>query len=215
MSIYVVGSSRNRFLPLDDIRTKFLVDQKHDGPNIDGLNPMFCELTGLFHMWKNCTDDIVGLEHYRRYLSADGKTPVGRKKIEELLGKYDVLTLGIDYKTRPVFSYFYLSKPELVQPFKDYVTHLGAVVGKDYSRRCENYLNGTRHVLGNMFIAKREFMDEYCRYLFGTLMSFNAYRMATGKPVLPRMYGYFSEFLFGCYLDWSRRRRHDLRLLMI
>lgn len=213
--IYVVGSSKNRFLPLDDTRQKFLIDEKHEGPNIDGLNPMFCELTGLFHMWKNCNDDIVGLEHYRRYLSADGRSPVGKTKIEELLGKFDVLTIGIDYRTRPVFSYFTLSRPDMVQPFKDYITHLGVVVGKAYARHCENYLNGTQHALGNMFIARREFMDEYCKYLFGSLMTFNDFRMKTGRKVLPRMYGYFSEFLLGAYLSYRKKRRNNLKLLMI
>jgi len=215
MSIYVVGSSRNKFLPLDDIRTKFLVDRKHEGPNIDGLNPMFCELTGLFHMWKNCNDDIVGLEHYRRYLSVDGKSPVGRKKIEELLDKNDVLTIDIEYRSRPIMSYFWLSKPELAPIFRDYITHLGAIIGEKYARHCEDYLNGHHHVLGNMFISKRELMDEYCKYLFGTLMTFNAFRMQTGKPVLPRMFGYFSEFLLGAYLDYNKKRRHNLKLLMI
>ena len=67
MKIYVVGNSKDLFLKLDNIREKFLVDQSHDGDNIDDLNPWYCELTGLYHLWKNTTDDIIGLEHYRRY----------------------------------------------------------------------------------------------------------------------------------------------------
>ena len=44
MKIYVVGSSKNKFLPLDNIREKFLIDQPHEGDNIDFLNPFVIPL---------------------------------------------------------------------------------------------------------------------------------------------------------------------------
>ena len=62
MSIYVVGSSKNLFLECDDIREKFIVDAPHEGANIDLLNPWYCELTGLYYLWKNATSKYVGLE---------------------------------------------------------------------------------------------------------------------------------------------------------
>lgn len=65
MKIYVVGSSKNKFFTLDNIREKFLIDEKHTDTNIDFLNPWYSELTGLYHLWKNDKDDVVGLEHYR------------------------------------------------------------------------------------------------------------------------------------------------------
>ena len=44
----------------------------HDNDNPDNIslkNPYYCELTGLYSMWKNSTADIQGLFHYRRYIS--------------------------------------------------------------------------------------------------------------------------------------------------
>jgi hypothetical protein len=38
MKIYVVGSSKNKFLPLDNIREKYLIDQPHEGDNIEVLS---------------------------------------------------------------------------------------------------------------------------------------------------------------------------------
>lgn len=91
MKIYVVGSSKNRFLPLDNIREKFLIDQKHDGDNIDFLNPWYCELTGLYYLWKHCDDDIVGLEHYRRYFVNENDQLLSENEIRYILKDYDVI----------------------------------------------------------------------------------------------------------------------------
>lgn len=56
MKIYVVGSSKNKFLPLDNIREKFLIDQKHAGDNIDFLNPWYYEC-----MFQNVPIKIKGI----------------------------------------------------------------------------------------------------------------------------------------------------------
>jgi hypothetical protein len=91
MKIYVVGSSKNKFLPLDNIREKFLIDQKHEGDNIDFLNPWYCELTGLYYLWKHCDDDIVGLEHYRRYFVNNKNQLLSENEIRNILKDNDVI----------------------------------------------------------------------------------------------------------------------------
>jgi hypothetical protein len=209
--IYVVGDSRKKFRDLDQIRTKFIVDATHDGENIDIVNQYFCELTGLYYMWRHDKGDIVGLEHYRRYMSIDGKTPIKEHEIRKRLKNHDILCYHVNYENRPIKSYF--EKRDFYDWMQRYIMFMEVLFGKAYADHCRRYMNGNRHVLGNIFIAKRELLDEYAKYLFTSLFAFMDAERWRGVEIRSRVMGYLSEFLFGAWLTWTKKKECEIKVI--
>ena len=58
---------------------KYLKDST--GDNISEKNENFCELTGIYWIWKNVDADFYGMMHYRRYLSFEYRLEYKIKRI--------------------------------------------------------------------------------------------------------------------------------------
>lgn len=191
MSIYVVGSSKNKFLPLNDIRTKFIIDEPHDGANIDFLNPWYCELTGLYYMWRHCTDDIVGLEHYRRYFVNNKRELLTKSEIQSALSTYDIILRYFECPRHQPTNWLHMSNPR--KPFLQYFLQS---LDDEYRDYITNAIYSS-HILAqcNMFICKRPLLHEYCSWLFPALskIPFDYFRQSS------RIIGYLAEF---CFLHW-------------
>ena len=189
MKIYVVGSSKNRFLPLDNIREKFLIDQKHEGDNIDNLNPWYCELTGLYWIWKNSKEDIVGLEHYRRYFVNSKNKLLNENEIKNILLKYDIITCHYKFPNASIYETYKKHKFGTREYFALYDT----LKNKKYLSK---YLSNNDLIVFNMFICKKEIIDKYCDWFFNNIKKLNL-DLNTKKK---RMIGYLAEYIFGAWL---------------
>lgn len=205
MKIYVVGSSKNKFLPLDNIREKFLIDQPHEGDNIDFLNPWYCELTGLYYLWKHVDDDIVGLEHYRRYFVNEKNKPLTETEIRTALNDCDILCIRANYsKRRPPKTW--LIQNDKWFDMQKFLTFIKVYVGQEYYETCINHLNGDWHALGNMFITRKELIDKYCEFMYDLTFAYMEAEKSYGRQLPGRIIGYFTEFLFGAWLKYNNKK---------
>jgi len=199
MSIYVVGDTKKMFPELDEGREKFLTDVPHDGPNIDRLNKWYCELTGLYHLWKNSDAFYVGLEHYRRFFvsTKHPKMRMGVGEAQEILEKCDMIVT--EYSHGPRYSaldWFRDSKYlEHLEKFMDVLDERDRMGFSQYLRRHEL-------IQCNMFIGKRPVMDRWCRFIFPVLSMYDMHWPPSESN--RRMPGYFAEHFFGYWLERER-----------
>lgn len=193
IEIYVVGSSKNKFL-LNDIRKQYVIDKQHEGDNIDKLNPWYCELTGLYYLWKHSNASIVGLEHYCRYFTNDKHQLLSTKEINQLLLDNDVIMRYWDFTKYSKYkcAWEYLSPINL-----GYIIRLLEWAKSDergYIMQCLKTL--TYFGQCNMFICKKEIIDEYCNWFFTLAKNFTQ----DDLDRYPRGIGYVSEFILSAWL---------------
>lgn len=212
MKIYVVGSSKNKFFPLNNIRQKFLIDKPHEGDNIDFLNSWFCELTGLYYLWKHETDDIVGLEHYRRSFVNNRNQPLSEQEIRDLLKDTDILcTRSKDYSRRfPVYMWARWHRKAV--DFEKFMTFAKVYIGEDYYKCCREVYNSDHHFLCNMLICKKEIMDEYCKFIFDLTTKYFECEKSYNRIPEKRIIGYFTEFFLRAWCLYTHKRYKFIKM---
>ena len=214
------------------LRTKYglalreLMIGDNTGKNISHLNDRYSELTVLYWMWKNSKADIVGLMHYRRWFKFANVDNAGddyfksigytREIIEENLRNYDVLvpyTWGLDRGRNIYEHYLYHHYIEDFYTVLQYIRKRYPEMKNDLNK----WLLRNRYFPCNMFIAKKEVIDEYAKWLFDILFAVDAdinydhsildkgYRASPNKyDYQKRAPSFMSERLFDFWLYYNR-----------
>lgn len=195
MKIYVVGSSKNKFLPLDNIREKFLIDQPHEGDNIDFLNPWYCELTGLYYLWKHVDDEIVGLEHYRRYFVNDAGNLLSENEINKILNNNDVIVCNKNLVEQKC-----LLKDALLERIKECDLNFFLNNIDSFLKDCFTYyLKNARYKCPyNMLICKKHVLNDWASFIFSNINVLLKNKIFTSENL--RFTGFISEFLLYGFL---------------
>lgn len=200
MKIYVVGGTQNRFLHIDGIRQKFLTDEVHEGDNIDKLNPWYCELTGMYYMWKHEKADIVGLEHYRRqFLGKDGI--LTEDEIKNILKENDVIM----YRFQGCNSMTHMTGANKASEFALALACLCNKYGRDMSDYFYKNFTGDHVYLGNMFICKKEIADKFFEFIFDLLKDFDEIHQFK----TPRIDGYICEYFMEPWFRYNGYKIYD------
>ena len=181
------------------------------GDNISAKNPYYCELTGLYWIWKNRDDAVKGLAHYRRYLTRSrltgsyaGVIPFDR--LVHRLGKADIILPQYMYHCRKTIG------SQLVPRYcaERYFDELRGIFAERYSEflpEFEAVFSDKRCCFTNMMVARREVFDEYCAWLFDILFELETRikeKWPQDDPL--RLYGYISERLLNVYVRHKRLR---------
>lgn len=199
----------------NNCKEKYLRDDT--GDNISEKNPHYCELTGLYWMWKNSLEqssDPIGLVHYRRFFTYKkddilytyfGKRPriLTSKDIHKSLESYDVIL--------PVPETIYRTVREFYNDHhnpNDLLT-----VRKVIERICPEYIESFDNVMdehyfyyGNMIITSKELLNQYCEWLFSIMNEVE--KVIIGSQIADayqsRIYGFLSERLIQVWVEHNK-----------
>ena len=173
------------------------------GDNISLKNPYFCELTGLYWIWKNSNADYVGLVHYRRFFYKSAlsniKNILNKDEIINILNKNDIILSQRGYTWGSSVRGQYEKKH-----IKDDLDKCEKIL-KDkypkYSIYFDKVFNGDFYCPFNMIICKKELFNDYCEWLFDILFELeNEIDLSNRESYNARVYGFLSERLLNVWV---------------
>ncbi|HJJ47821.1 MAG TPA: DUF4422 domain-containing protein [Methanocorpusculum sp.] len=178
------------------------------GDNISNKDNKYCELTGLYWMWKNDTHNIIGLYHYRRVFN------LSAGKIRQYLKTNDIIVTS-DIK-KPTIEEEYYSYPGHVKSDWLLLKSILHTDYPDYSITFEKMIQSSCMYGFNMFITRREILNAYCEWLFPILSKIeSAITMDNRTPAQKRVFGYLSERLFHLYIEHNHLKAKRVNISLV
>ena len=211
----MVAAHKPYRMPEDDIyypvhvgaegKESFGLPGDNTGDNISVKNPNYCELTGLYWMWKNVPSDYLGVSQYRRHFVVK-KTKdkwsglAGRKDIEAKLAQAPVIMPPMrNYYIETTYSQYAhahhaidldTTKEILQERYPEYIKAFD-----------ENMAKTDGHKF-NMFIMRRDLADAYCQWLFDILFELEKrLDISEYSENDSRVFGFVAERLIDTWLD--------------
>ena len=190
------------------------------GENISDKNAQYCELTGLYWIWKNSDADNIGLCHYRRYFARKRRLKYrSRREIlsktggpfDCVLHKDEAICLLEQYPVILPRPRRYFIENNYSQFAHSHGSYALDVTRKIITERYPEYIDAYDRTMDkttghrfNMFIMRRELLDRYCSWLFDLLFELEK-RIAEDKSDDnkndDRLCGYVAERLLDVWLD--------------
>lgn len=191
--------------------------------NIAEKNPHFCELTGMYWVWKNgreTADEIVGLVHYRRGFTSKqenraysfgGKIPqnIEVSKAKELLKDCDMIVPIPEKGFKTVYqTYAKMHHGEDLELTREAISEVCPQYLPDFDKAMNEHF----YFNGNMFITRKKEFDAYASWLFSVYVrleekiDLNKYE----DTYQARVYGFISERLLNVWLLHNRVNYKEL-----
>lgn len=192
--------------------------------NISSKNPNYCELTVLYWIWKNDSQsDIIGLGHYRRlfnpeetelkrfinrnirrrdpnaivYSSSQMEKMAATFNFAKIFEKYDIIMPQLLPIRGGVEKHYNTEhRPEDLEVLKSVIREFEP----QYAEAFDQVMKMTKLRMWNMFIAPRDFVDNYCSWLFGILREVEQRVDIPTDLYQSRIFGFMSERLLNVYV---------------
>ena len=196
--------------------------QDNTGNNISSKNPYFCELTGMYWGWKNLNSKYIGLVHYRRYFTAEKKIPkeenekfnivLKQKEVEKILQRTDVvLPKKRKYYIENLYSHY--EHTMYVKPL-DETRKIIEEKYPEYLEEFDKLHKRTSAHMFNMFIMKKDVLDEYCSWLFDILFELeNRIDISQYDSFHARFYGRISELLLDVWINKNQIKYEEAKVI--
>ena len=190
----------------------FLGDDTND--SISSLNPYFCELTGMYWIWKNYLNaDYIGICHYRRYLIDENGSIFTESQLEKLLTDYDMITTKLLTLTCSYYQGF--GENHHVKDL-DATKEVLKEKYPEYMNTFETLVHGPHTYFGNIFVTSKEQYSSYCSWLFDILFEVQKRTDFTGyNGYQKRLFGFLSEFLQTVWIYYHNLNVYECKVGML
>lgn len=201
------------------------------GDNISSKNPNFCELTGHYWLWKNCSSNkYVGLNHYRRYFDFSRRLPYGTHSLETtpdaieknfpelpdldtLFSKYDIIVAkphihpfcgAMHYKQYCISNDLEILENVIKEKYPEYWSSYYHIMYRN---------NKFSHC--NMFIMKNDLFEDYSKWLFDILFEVERRVSISKYTNQARLFGYMSEYLLNVYIYHNHLKSKKVPMVIV
>lgn len=166
---------------------------EYNKENINELNAYINEATGLYFIWKNYKDDVIGLCHYRRFFINNGEY-LKLQDAKEILKNNDIIITNNVQFERGIYEQLRLEMPNDEERL---------ILDKYYNELCDKipglkeYFDTKEFAPKEMFVCKRRVMNKYCKWLFNIIIPITNDFIANHRDIIQkRMIGHLIERLF-------------------
>lgn len=194
------------------------------GEHVSHLNEYINELTAFYWAWHNTNHTIIGMAHYRRYLTAAEDSEnfayekiLTQEQAENLLSRYDVLA-AMFYGVLTEFE-------EISLDYNEDVAALGmsiiekhmAEVQPDYVDTFKFVMNSSNFYRYTIIVTRKHVFDAYNSWLFSFLLKavdeINQ-RIDFGNKT-KRLASFLGERMFTVWMIKNRLRVRDLVVMQV
>lgn len=183
------------------------------GESISERNLSYCELTGLYWVWKNVDCDIVGISHYRRYFEYDHDF-LDKEDIEKILDSYDVILPYSKYVEDGSIRKHYGVGHEVKD--LDLVGDIISELCPEYKKAYDVCMQSEFFYPLNMIVTRKKLYDDYCSWLFPILFELEKRAdVSNYDDYQKRMIGFVSERLLRVWIMMKKVRIYEMGVIML